>query len=532
MNIRILVLTITIIILTACGTTWFSSGDSLVVDSPPVATLPPVPTPTPTPTPIPPKHLTIVPGDDALGIYISDDNAIQGTHVVSVANRLKHPLFRDFVSLSPDERQVLYVTSEITNPVNVALYTAAVDGSETIRIAEFEDEFWSVAPIWSPDSSQIAYVTKVRGSPPDDGLHLWRMQRDGGNPVLVTAGGAFRPDVFRRIPQGVIRWSKDGKGLEFQDRWSDPPQLFHIDLAHSELTHTETSKDPDVVRALIADSGSATLPCPVPLYNQKNYTDMMYPCAQTISRAGCAVGATSMLLGYYGVSSNPAALNMCLGEQACPLWWVTVAESCSQGSIFSLGFLEPFNYETLDQELAAGRPVIVLVTSSDGTHFVLVTGGGGHMPNRYTIHDPVDGSSNQTLARYTDAGWTLAQTFRYQGQPACPDAASEGSASQTIAYGDILTDTIDGAGDLDDFLLSATQGDYIEIRASSLDYTLDPIVTLYDLNDEYMVHDDDSGGGADALLRGTIPATGHYRLRVQGYGDRAGPYTVQVVRVR
>jgi hypothetical protein len=274
----------------------------------------------------------------------------------------------------------------------------------------------------------------------------------------------------------------------------------------------------------------------VPLFNQKNYSAMMLPCEMQIARAGCAVCALSMVFAYYGVPTTPPALTHCMGALTCPLWWGEAALQCGQGLVRGVSFLEDFSYPLLEQELAAGRPVVVLVTSH-GTHFVTVTGGGGPEPGGYRIHDPVDGSSNRTLARYADHGWKLERMYRYEGQPACPDAADRDPDGGSVAYGQHLTGTIDPAGDIDDFFFSASAGDRIAIQVNEQgerepagDETLDPLVVLYDLDETLLALDDDSGGGNRALLQGIIPAEGRYRVRVQGYGESSGGYVLTLSR--
>ncbi|NJN68608.1 MAG: hypothetical protein HC884_18810, partial [Chloroflexaceae bacterium] len=489
------------------------------------------PTPPPTPTPTPIRQVAAVVQDTTIDLYLTEEGREEGEEssrsrlVTSVDRAFDHPLFHDFVSLSPDGRQVLYVTSQITLPMNATIWTAWTDGSRTTPIAHFSDELWSVAPLWSPDSSQIAYVTKLPGSAPDEGLQLWRMQRDGSAPTLVTQGGDFRPALFARIPQGVVKWSADSTRLEFRDRWSIPPRLFSVTLATGDLAWEHTAKEPDIVQQLTAQRATGGLPCPVPLFNQKNYSAVMFPCEMQIARAGCAVGSLAMVFAYYGIPMTPPALNDCMGELTCPLWWGEAATQCGQGMVRGVSFLEPFSYPVLEQEVAAGRPVVVLVTSY-GTHFVVVTGGSGQEPGGYRIHDPVDGSSNRTLARYADRGWNLEQMYRYEGQPACPDAADRDPDVGSIAYGQYLTGTIDPAGDTDDFFFSASAGDHIEIQVREHASQLDPFVVLYAPDETLLALDDDRGGNNRALLHGIIPAEGRYRIRVQGYGNSSGGYVL------
>ncbi len=47
----------------------------------------------------------------------------------------------------------------------------------------------------------------------------------------------------------------------------------------------------------------------------------MQTCNLRIADVGCALTSLAMLLNSYGASTNPGALNSCLGSVACPLYW-------------------------------------------------------------------------------------------------------------------------------------------------------------------------------------------------------------------
>lgn len=470
------------------------------------------------------KQLSIVPEGDQISIYVSNFDGSERKLVVSVDMLYNHPLFTDFVSLSPDGSHVVYVTSDNTALLNAEVWIAPTDGSGTARIALFSEGFWTAAPIWSPDGTQLAYVLKRPDSLPDEGLQLWVMNSDGSNQKLITEDGDLRPVLFERIPQGVVRWCEDGTCIEFQDRWSSPPYLYRVDLTTGAITRTETDKDPEAAQQLI----SQALPCAVPVFNQNNYSNVMQTCGYTIAQAGCALTSSAMLLKYYGVNTDPPTLNTCLGNAACPLYWGSVASSCSEGKVSLVGARHLFSYAAIDQDLAAGKPVIVWVkTSSGGTHFVVVTGGSGQTPGGYTINDPSGGSTNKTLANYTNAGWTLAEINRYSGTPSCPSTDPDGGA---ISYGQTKNGTISPARDFDDFYFTASAGDIVEIRQNKNGSSLDSFVELSGPGN-YYAYNDDGGGSYNSFLRRTLPSSGQYRIRAKGYGTSTGAYTLNLTKV-
>ena len=462
----------------------------------------------------------------SLVIQVSDAGAQQPRAVAKVDLEVAHPLFEDFASLSPDQRQVLYVTAHGAGLADAEFWVAANDGSGSTRIAQFPQGLWSAAPLWSPDGKRIAYVMKDPDSTPEAGLQLWVMNPDGSNQQLVTQNGDFRPALFDRIPQGVLSWRADSASLEFRDRWSAKSALYTVAVADGWITKSEILKDPTLaeVEPIAQSAGVTALPCAVPTFRQADYGNNMRTCNQTISAAGCALTSSAMVLKYYGVRTDPPTLNACLGDRACPLNWWPVASSCSENKVSGVAFLQGFSYSTIDQDLANGKPVIVWL-STRGTHFVVVTGGSGSRPSGYTINDPADGSSNKTLESYTSRGWTLSAIDRFSGTPACSD--NDGG---DISYGQSKNGTINPAGDTDDFYFNASGGDVVEIRQNKNGSSLDSYVRLYNPSGTLIAYNDDSGGNRNAFIRHTIGSSGRYRIRVMAWGSSTGAYTLSLTR--
>ena len=481
------------------------------------------------PEPVPSKVVSIAPEGDKINIYVSSLDGSQQTKVASIAMEFNHPLFGDLLSLSPDGTQVLYVTADNTALLDAEFWIAQADGSGARSIAQFPEGLWTAPPVWSPSGKQIAYVIKQPDSEPDEGLQLWVMNWDGQEQTLITEGEDFRPALFERIPEGVVRWQEDGSGLEFIDRWSSVPFLYTVDIQTRVVTREETAKDPSVMQQL-DPQGSAASPCAVPVFNQNSYSDNMRTCNLTIAWAGCALTSTAMVFKYYGVNTTPPTLNSCLGNQACPMDWEPASSRCSENKVSWIA-RPSFDYNVLSQDLAAGKPVIVWVdkpNDSNATHFVVVTGGSGSSPAGYTINDPANGSSNKTLANYTNAGWRLQSMRRYSGTPQCSSGDADGGS---IAYGQTKNGTINPANDFDDFYFNGTAGDIVEIRQNKASgSSLDPFMQLRGPNG-YSAEDDDGGGNYNSFLRRTLPTTGQYTIRAKAYGSSTGAYTVNLIKV-
>jgi hypothetical protein len=135
---------------------------------------------------------------------------------------------------------------------------------------------------------------------------------------------------------------------------------------------------------------------------------------ESIGSAGCAITAVTMMLRYYGLSTDPGAFNAWLtanGGYAYDdqLIWDAVT-SYSGGRVAFSGWLGP-DLGAIQAELDAGRPVVAEVRLGGNQHFVLLTG--------YTtdagieINDPWFADSARFSDRYGDAagGIVSIRTF-------------------------------------------------------------------------------------------------------------------------
>jgi hypothetical protein len=84
--------------------------------------------------------------------------------------------------------------------------------------------------------------------------------------------------------------------------------------------------------------------------------------------------------------------------------------------------------------------------------------------------------------------------------------------------------TIEAANDVDVFRFTGRAGQKVRIESFSVRYgsSLDPIVTLHDARGHTLASSDDTSGGADALVRFTLPSNGPYFLSIIDAHDRGG----------
>jgi hypothetical protein len=97
----------------------------------------------------------------------------------------------------------------------------------------------------------------------------------------------------------------------------------------------------------------------------------------SIGSDGCAITSVAMMLRYYGINTDPGALNAWLtanGGYANDdmLIWDAITRYTGGQVTFS-GWLAP-DLGTILAELDAGRPVVAEVSIGSNQHFVLLTG--------------------------------------------------------------------------------------------------------------------------------------------------------------
>lgn len=136
--------------------------------------------------------------------------------------------------------------------------------------------------------------------------------------------------------------------------------------------------------------------------------------SESIGSAGCAITAVTMMLRYYGMSTDPGAFNAWLtanGGYAYDdqLIWDAVTRY-SRGRVAFSGWLDP-DLGAIQAELDAGRPVVAEVRLGVNQHFVLLTGyttDGGIQMN-----DPWFADSARFSDRYGDptGGIVSIRTF-------------------------------------------------------------------------------------------------------------------------
>jgi hypothetical protein len=122
--------------------------------------------------------------------------------------------------------------------------------------------------------------------------------------------------------------------------------------------------------------------------------DRLGPTDGRLAAEGCAVASAAMVLGHYGVETDPGALNRFLQARGGYtengwIYWEKAAEMAPETIRFAYEDLP--SHALIDRNLLRGNPVIARLRYPQGvTHFVVISGKRGF---DYLVTDPGRGSA-------------------------------------------------------------------------------------------------------------------------------------------
>lgn len=156
----------------------------------------------------------------------------------------------------------------------------------------------------------------------------------------------------------------------------------------------------------------------------------------TIAAAGCAITSVAMVLDYYGIPTNPGAVNYYLGTTGGyanreDIIWAAV-DGLSGGQVAFTGWTGP-DVNLITSELDQGHPVIAEVSLNGNQHFVVIT---GYSAAGLQINDPWFADSVLFQSRYGDPATgilsirTFAPAIPAGLAPPLAKLASTGSAAR------------------------------------------------------------------------------------------------------
>jgi Tol biopolymer transport system component len=159
-----------------------------------------------------------------------------GSGVVRVTDNYgftKHP------SWSPDGSQIAFLSGLYNDPPWQAIYLVNADGSGSTAIGSFyssDDE-----PAWSPDGARIAFRSYPSGY-----SEIWTMNPDGSDPVRLSAGQGYRYD-------GGPSWSPDGAKIAFATARDGNSEIYVMSAGGSNPTRLTNNPASDLEPAWSPD---------------------------------------------------------------------------------------------------------------------------------------------------------------------------------------------------------------------------------------------------------------------------------------
>ena len=347
-------------------------------------------------------------------IYATRDGE---SHVVVSEPTWQLPgLIEKNVALSPDNRTLTYATFERSSGKGVTshmkVWLVDIDGERKRELLDLPWELWPARPVWSPDSSKLAYV---RTQSPGEAarLELWVVNRDGRGNRMLLAHPTFNTGLFYGADERPIRWNEFGD-VEYRDHARGI--VYTVNGETGALSRRRERLKPPASEIAVVKTRS---PIPVQSQNDPRWRfERINTCDHPMGNSGCAITTTSMSFSANGSPATPQSLNEELGNLACPLYWTYASKSYTDGKLELWGSWA-FDWAMLDLSLSKGRPAMVMLSDAPHyedavlLHWVLVVGGEGREPEGYRIYDPWDGSTYKTLAYYTEKGYGLERVYTY-----------------------------------------------------------------------------------------------------------------------
>ena len=123
------------------------------------------------------------------------------------------------------------------------LWVVPVDGGDPVRLADNADIAESGGATWSPDGSEVAFVSADGGR-----REIWKATADGSQAVALTAGASVATG------EATVRWSPDGARIAFVSDRGGQKKVWAVPAAGGELRSVSTTPGEDMHMAWSPDS--------------------------------------------------------------------------------------------------------------------------------------------------------------------------------------------------------------------------------------------------------------------------------------
>ncbi len=157
------------------------------------------------------------------------------------------------VSVAPDGSHIAFDVVEGMEGIS-SIWVMSPDGTDR-RLLVVSDEDWlPMAPVWSPNGKEIAYIKGSRGNRYDR-TQLWKMRPDGSESQMIVE----TPFTIQPGPRSPFQWTTDGYIYHVSREggvYAVNPETGELTQFMDRIDYLEISISPDAQKMIVGSSVS------------------------------------------------------------------------------------------------------------------------------------------------------------------------------------------------------------------------------------------------------------------------------------